>query len=106
MEVSGIVDWTLGCAGPGGVGLSHCRGNLQKMYGLEVADRFLDRYEAAAGSDSAYHSSWDILQLIEDLPQAPEVYAPWAAFGLHGLDEQLMLERTQEYLASVLARLR
>ncbi len=105
-EVSGVVDWASGCAGPGGVDLSHCRGNLQKMYGLEVADQFLDLYQASAGSHSAYHPYWDILQLVENLPRPPRVYRPWAAFGLQGLDKQLMLERTEEYLASVLARLR
>ena len=103
-RVSGIVDWTLGCVGPGGVDLSHCRGNLHLMYGIEVADRFLDLYQAAAGAESAYHPYWDVLQLVENLPNPPKVYPPWAGFGLDGLDAELMLERREAYLASVLAR--
>ena len=102
--VSGIVDWPNACRGPAGIDVAWCRMNLADLYGVAAADRFLEAYQAVAGPDSAYHPFWDLLTVIDGLPGPPDVYPPWVEFGVEGLTDALMLERTEAYLRSVLAR--
>ena len=45
-ELSGVVDWINACRGPALVDVAHCRINLVMLYGLEMADYFLEAYHA------------------------------------------------------------
>ena len=103
-RISGVVDWVNACVGPAGVDVAHCRGNLVTMYGVAVADRFLDYYQALAGDTFRYDPYWDIASLVDGLPDEPGVYPPWATFGLHVTDAMAQ-ERVEAWLLSLVARL-
>ncbi len=103
-RVSGIVDWPNACRGPAGLDVAWCRGNLVGLYGVAAADRFLQAYQSLAGSSFDYHPYWDLLQIIEVLPGPPGVYAPWIDFGIRNLSAEIVRERLDEYLVSLMAR--
>ena len=103
-RLSGVVDWPNGCRGPAGIDVAWCRGNLKSTHGVAVADRFLELYCAAAGSSFSYDPFWDLMVIVEGLPGPPDVYPPWIEFGLTGLTDELMLERSEAYLVSVMDR--
>jgi aminoglycoside phosphotransferase (APT) family kinase protein len=104
-RLSAIVDWVNACRGAAGFDLSWCRQNLVHLYGVESADRFLQAYQSLAGASFAYHPYWDLIALIELLPGPPGVYEGWPAFGFHHLNEEVVLERVDQYLVSVMARM-
>jgi aminoglycoside phosphotransferase (APT) family kinase protein len=103
-RLSGVVDWLNGCYGAPNIDVAWCRGNLSCMFGVEAADRFLQAYQSVAGAAFEYHPFWDLIVTIEVLPESPTVYRPWLDFGMTGLTDELMRERVDAYLASVLAR--
>ena len=49
-RLSGVVDWINACAGPPQVDVAHCRVNLVRLHGVEVADAFLAAYASASGT--------------------------------------------------------
>jgi aminoglycoside phosphotransferase (APT) family kinase protein len=104
-RLSGWVDWPNACVGPPGVDVAHCRVNLSAMYGLAVADRFLDYCQGAMASYWQYDPIWDLISVLDMDPGPPDVYPPWLDFGLTDLTPALMESRGEEYLASLLARL-
>ncbi|MFB5661175.1 phosphotransferase family protein [Alteribacillus sp. HJP-4] len=105
-KVSGVVDWVNACRGPAGIDIGHCRWNLAMMYGVETADAFLEAYQSEAGeATDIYHPYWDILSLINVYSVTPPaVYPGWPAFGLAHLTDQLMIERMDRYMLSLLER--
>ncbi len=105
-QISGVVDWVNACRGVPGIDLGHCRVNLAGLYGTAAADGFLDAYRTLAGDSFTYHPFWDLITLIEFLPGPPYVNPPWVEFGMRGLTDDLMRERMDAYLASIMARLR
>jgi aminoglycoside phosphotransferase (APT) family kinase protein len=103
-RLCGLVDWPNACAGPVGVDVAHCRLNLASMYGLAVADRFLEHCQAAMSTYWQHDPFWDLMSVMDGLPDPPDVYPPWLDFGLQDLVPALMEERLEAYLASLLAR--
>jgi aminoglycoside phosphotransferase (APT) family kinase protein len=103
-RVSGIVDWPNACRGPAGMDVAWCRGNLVGLYGVAAADQFLEAYQSLAGSSFDYHPHWDLMDIIEWLPGPPRVYPPWIDFGMRGLNDEIVRERGDEYLVSLMAR--
>lgn len=104
-RVSGVVDWVNACRGAPGFDVAWCRLNLAKLYGVAEADAFLRAYESHAGARFAYDPYWDLIALVEVLPGPPDVYEGWRVFGVTHLDDALMRERVDDYLASLVARL-
>lgn len=104
-RVSGIVDWPNACRGPAGIDVAWCRRNLAEMHGVDVAERFLCACQAVVGSSFVHHPCWDLLVLVEHLPGPPRVYSPWIDFGMQHLTDEIVQERVDEYLASVMTRL-
>ena len=104
-RISGIVDWPGGCRGTANADIAWCRENLKYLYGVPAADTFLHAYEALAGAAFTYHPYWDLLALMECLPGPPGLYPPWAEFGIRHLTPELLRERADDYLESVLRRL-
>jgi aminoglycoside phosphotransferase (APT) family kinase protein len=101
--ISGVVDWVNACRGPAAVDLAHCRTNLAVMYGIAVADRFLEHYrEAAAGF--VYDAYWDLHSLLEWCFPELEFYRPWQDFGLAVIPQETLRQRVEAYLQSVLSR--
>jgi aminoglycoside phosphotransferase (APT) family kinase protein len=104
-HVSGIVDWVNGCRGPAGIDVAWCRHNLANLHGVSVADDFLDAYIDVAGSQFEYDPFWDLMSVVELLPGPPSMYEGWRASGIPDISNELMLERVDQYVASVVARL-
>ena len=102
--LSGVVDWPNACVGPAGVDVAHCRWNLAAMYGLPAADRFLDLCREVMGAYWSYDPFWDLMSILDGPPGDMEVYPAWPGFGLCGLTPDLLVERDDAYLESVLAR--
>ncbi|ETP70251.1 hypothetical protein G159_02900 [Planococcus glaciei CHR43] len=102
-KVSGVVDWVNACRGPAGVDVGHCRLNLAQLYGTETADRFLEVYTRHADNFS-YRAYWDILALTDILDGPPMVYPGWETFGMTGLTDELIRQRLDAYLLSLLSR--
>ena len=65
-RLTGIVDWGAPPARPIDSDLGHCRLNLVILYGTEVADAFLRRYEAHTGR--SIDSAWDLFETVVFLP--------------------------------------
>lgn len=104
-RISGIIDWPNACRGAAGIDVAWNRGNLASLCGVAAADRFLAAYQSLAGASFDYHPFWDLIVAIEGLPGPPGVYPGWTAFGVRHLTDDIVRERDDEYLASVMARL-
>jgi aminoglycoside phosphotransferase (APT) family kinase protein len=103
-QLTGVVDWPNACLGPVGADVAHTRINLAFMYGLVIADRFLEICQETMRAYWQYDPHWDLMAILDFLPDEPGVYPPWITFGLRDLTPALMAQRTHAYLASVLAR--
>jgi len=103
-RLAGVIDWANACVGPVGIDVAWCRQYLVGMYGVEAADRFLVHCQSAMQAYWTYHPFWDLIAFVELLPGPPDVYPPWLDFGLPHLTNELMLERDEHYLASLLDR--
>jgi aminoglycoside phosphotransferase (APT) family kinase protein len=104
-SVSGVVDWVNACRGPAGIDVAWCRHNLANLYSVEVADEFLDAYVAIAGPDFTYDPFWDLMSVVELLPGPPTMYGGWKAEGFPSISDDVMRERVDRYVGSVVARL-
>ncbi len=102
-RVSGVVDWVNACYGPAGIDVGHCRVNLAQLYGVEVADAFLDAYQRHAGEAFVYDVYWDVRSLLDmGSDDPPSVYAGWTELGVTGLTDELIRARMDAYVASLL----
>ncbi len=57
-RLTGVVDWTRSCTGPGEFDVGHCRLNLAVLFGADWAERLRLAYEAEAGR--AVDPWWDL----------------------------------------------
>ncbi|MCA1634780.1 MAG: aminoglycoside phosphotransferase family protein [Acidobacteria bacterium] len=104
-RVSGVIDWVNSCRGAAGFDAAWCRLNLAQLYGVAGADMFLGAYRSLAGAGFEYHPYWDLIAIVEILPGPPGVYEGWPAFGVTHLNGELIRERLDEYLSSLVERL-
>ena len=102
--VSGVVDWINACRGPAGVDVAHCRTNLAGMYGPAAADEFLTAYRDAADGFT-YDPYWDLDSLLDMCLPGPSYYPPWQEFGLGAIPPQVLRQRADAYLESVMRRI-
>lgn len=100
-DVSGVVDWVNACLGPAGVDISHCRANLDSMYGIEVANAFLEAYKQQLPYEYEYDPYWDIVTTLERGIPSPWLYPPWGQFGLK-VTKQLLFHRADQFLSHIL----
>jgi aminoglycoside phosphotransferase (APT) family kinase protein len=103
-QLSGIVDWPNACMGTANFDLAHMRVNLVSLYGIPVADEFLAQYQQL-NPDFVYQPYWDLVGVGDFYlagDEAPEVYNPWIDLGMTELTSELMAERAEDYLISVL----
>jgi aminoglycoside phosphotransferase (APT) family kinase protein len=103
-RVTGVVDWVNGCRGPANIDVAWCRHNLANLQSVAIADAFLASYTAAAGPDFRYDPYWDLMSVVELLPGPPAMYAGWRASGVAPIGSDVMRERVDAYVASVVAR--
>ena len=103
-RLTGVIDWINASWGPRGIDAGHCRKNVAIVYGVEMADGFLEAYQRVAGVN--HHPYWDLLSLMDiDLLDGPGVFPGWPELGVKGLTAKTVRARLDEYLASVVARL-
>ena len=62
-EVSGVVDWVSSCVGPPEEDVAHCRINLARAHGQQVADDFLARWLSATGR-TTYDPYFDLVTAV------------------------------------------
>jgi len=102
---SGVVDWVNACKGPVGMDIAWCRHNLANLYNVGVADEFLDAYTKAADFEFNYDPYWDLMTVVELLPGPLTMYGGWVAEGFPFISTDVLAERVDEYVASVVSRL-
>jgi aminoglycoside phosphotransferase len=101
-NISGVVDFPNACRGAAGLDVGHCRNNLAHLFGVGVADRFLEIFRVNAGNSFTYHPYWDLISLSDS--DEPAVYAGWVDNGIHHLTPALMRQRHDDYLVSIMNR--
>lgn len=62
-RVSGVVDWVSSCIGPPEEDIAHCRINLARSHGQDVADEFLARW-LAASQRTSYDRYYDLVTAV------------------------------------------
>lgn len=105
-RTSGILDWINASIGPAAIDVGHCRINLVCLYGVPVADEFLDAYLLLSGASRAgWHPYWDAIALADSSSAAGENLFPgWERIGPRDLTLDLMRRRLDEYAASIAER--
>ncbi len=100
-----VVDWINACPGHPHAELGHCRWNLAVLIGVEAADRFLHHYlELTAGAGASDYDPWWDLDSLLDKADGPIDVAGWHAVGRTDLTPDLVIQRTERFLESVLAQ--
>jgi Phosphotransferase enzyme family len=97
-RVSGVVDWTHACRGPEAVAHAHCRMELTRLFGLDVADEFARRYGPV--NDLTW---FDIAEAFGTGDRPPEAWR-WADAGRPDLTSELLIEREDAFLLAALRR--
>jgi aminoglycoside phosphotransferase (APT) family kinase protein len=103
-RLSGITDWVNASRGPAGIDVGHCRLNLATLFGVDVAGRFLDAYQALDGAAEC-DPYWDAITAIEFLPGDHELAAQWRDAGRSDLSSDLIRRRMDDYAAAIAVRI-
>jgi aminoglycoside phosphotransferase (APT) family kinase protein len=101
-RLSGVVDWSEACAGPPEVDVGHCRLNLTLLFSADVADRFLEMYQAESGH--RVDPWWDVHALLAYTPSWKD-FLPVQIDGRAPLDAHGMTRRMEDVLDRSLRRL-
>lgn len=101
-RLTGVIDWVQASIGPPDVDVGHCRLNLTVLFSADVADRFLQRYEAEAGRK--VDPWWDVHSLLSYGP-AWKDFLPIQIDGRAPLDVDEMTSRMEDVLERTLRRL-
>lgn len=101
-RLAGIVDWSGAARGPRGFDLGWCRLDLVLLFGEQIADAFLDAYEAAtnqAVEEIALWDSWALARSHETVESWVPNYAP---LGRTDLDETELRRRHSRWAIRVM----
>ena len=101
---SGVVDWPSACRGPAGVDVAHCRINLVMLFGPSAADQFLQTYNKVSGGFE-YNPYWDVDSILDTCFPQPKFYLPWRDFGLDVISQEILNQRVDTYIESVIERI-
>ncbi|MER6200604.1 aminoglycoside phosphotransferase family protein [Streptomyces sp. NPDC001586] len=107
LKVSGVVDWVETSWGPADLDVAHCSTALALLHGVPAGMRFADRYVAAGGTlteDGAAHLYWRLLDALGFAPDAEKVAGPWRELGRVDLTADVLTQRLEGYIASLLSR--
>lgn len=102
-RLTGVVDWVNACIGPPEVDAGHTRWNLAQLFGIEVADAFLEAWLAAAGR-SVHDPYWDIVCLLDAGP-GDDALQGWHDDGRLDLTLEESQRRRDAYALSLVRRL-
>lgn len=97
--ISGLVDWTQACLGPGGIDVAHCRLNLAALYGPAAADDFSQAWRAEAGAD--HDPRWDLVCCLD---VGWEGFAGWDQLGARTAPLAAQRESVEEHVGRCVAR--
>lgn len=100
-RLTGVVDWSEACIAPPEVDVGHCRLNLTVLFSADVADRFLEMYEAESGH--RVDPWWDVHALLSYGPSWKQ-FLPVQIDGRAPLDVDGMTRRMEEVLDRSLRR--
>jgi aminoglycoside phosphotransferase (APT) family kinase protein len=100
-RLTGVVDWGGAGVGPPDVDVGHCRLNLTLLFSADVAERFRELYEAAAGR--AVDRYWDVHALLSYGPDW-KYFLPLQIDGRAPLEVKGMTRRMEEVLTRTLRR--
>lgn len=101
-RLTGVVDWVEACNGPPEADVGHCRLNLAVLFSAEVADRFLEMYEAESGR--RVDPWWDVQALLSYGPEWPR-FIPVQVDGRAPIDGAGMTSQMERVLQGALRRL-
>ena len=90
--LTGIVDWTAASWGPPAIDVAHMRWNLAMEYSVDAAEDFLAAHAGVTNGPLGSQPYWDVVTFVDVIPEMP---------SLSPQD----IERAEEYLATVLARI-
>ena len=102
-RLTGVVDWVNACLGPPAVDVGHARWNLAQLFGVEVADAFLDAWLAASGR-ARHDPYWDIVCLLDAGP-GDDALQGWHDGGRTDLTLEESHRRRDAYALSLVRRL-
>jgi aminoglycoside phosphotransferase (APT) family kinase protein len=101
-RLTGVVDWVQASVGSPDVDVGHCRLNLAILFSADVAERFLQMYEAEAGRK--VDPWWDVHSLLSFGPEWRS-FLPIQIDGRAPLDVDGMTSRVEDVLERTLRRL-
>ncbi len=103
-RITGVLDWTNSVVGPVGLDLAHCRVNLVCLFGVDIANRFLEAYRAVGlenALDDRLQAHCDAVRCWTDA----NAYEPWIELGRTDLTEEVLRERLDAYAVDIAKRL-
>jgi len=101
-KLTGIVDWSGGARGPHGFDLGWCRLDLVLLFNEEIADVFLDSYEAAMGQAVGEIVLWDRWATARSCNGVGSWAPNYAPLGRPDLDETELRRRHSQWTARLL----
>ncbi|WP_282689533.1 MULTISPECIES: aminoglycoside phosphotransferase family protein [unclassified Streptomyces] len=107
LRISGVVDWVETSWGPADLDVAHCSTALALLHGVPAGMRFADRYVAAGGTlagDATDHLYWRLLDALGFAPDGEKVAVPWRELGRVDLTADVLAQRLEGYVQSLLER--
>ncbi|MFC8654404.1 phosphotransferase family protein [Streptomyces parvus] len=107
LRISGVVDWVETSWGPADLDVAHCSTALALLHGVPAGMRFADRYVAAGGTlagDATDHLYWRLLDALGFAPAGEKVAVPWRELGRVDLTADVLAQRLEGYVQSLLQR--
>jgi len=105
-RLTGLVDWDCAGAGAPGVDLGSLRCDAAICYGLQVPDHVLAGWEQAAGRAAEDVAYWDVVGALATPPDMAWFADAIRDQGRRDLDQAILLQRRDAFLAQALDRLR
>ncbi|WAU81472.1 alpha/beta fold hydrolase [Streptomyces sp. Qhu-G9] len=107
LRITGVVDWVETSWGPVDLDVAHCSTALALLHGPAYGLDFRERYEAHGGRDLANdpdHLYWRLLDALHYCPDAAKLAGPWRELGRDDLTPEVLRERLEAYVDSLLQR--
>jgi aminoglycoside phosphotransferase (APT) family kinase protein len=103
-KMTAIVDWDQAMVGFPGLDAGYCRMDLALQHGQDVANDFLQAYEAAAGMRIPQLHLWDLLGSIVAMPDQERWLPGFHELGRTDLTPEIARERLAAFVDDALMR--
>lgn len=101
-QLTGIVDWASARVGPAGFDVGYCQMDLAVLFGPDVANAFVEAYEAARGGRVARLSTWALLAALVAYPDPSKWLTSWHALGRSDLTTEVVRGRFAAFVNEAL----